>query len=496
MKKIKAFSLQQWGSMIIALCITAFLIFVHSRGFISYDDGWFVYAASRLIHGEIPYKDFQYLYNPGSLYINAAAFLIFGESILSTRIFAFLFSVGMVVMLYLFGQRLKLPVWFTFISIASYVFWGPGHINFIWPVMIVILTGFVTNYLLLRGIETKDRRVRMQLLFFSGVTSALTLILKQNFGLAIVLNTILVFVFIKQYRNENAIKIHLIGYLLVWLVQILYFYFTNSLVIYLQEMYYFMFIKILQNGMLASPYPWAYPAPFLYMLAKLLFYMLPFLVGLITLGVTIWRKSNLFFFATFVTLYYILSIRPTTDYVHLVPLIAMMSISFMVLYALVKTKTQRGIMILIVSILSAVGLYTTLFSNYYRWEYPLITDSVYLDNPKAGIWTDPHEAAIANSIVHYIDAHTTDGEYIYIYGLSPMYYFLTNTKNPTRYDYFHTGVQTNDSVADTIAILQKKKINLILADAPLTATASPVTKFILQHYKMRYQLSHYYFFSL
>ena len=475
--------------------VVIFLLYVHTRGFIPYDDGWFLFAASRMIHGEIPYKDFQYLYNPGSLYINAFAFLLFGENIFSSRIMAFFFSLATVATFYFLGKRLSMPFWITALVICNYLFWGPSHINFIWPVMVTILTGLVNNYLFFRGTQSKDLRYRTKVLFFTGVIAALTLILKQNFGLALFLNNILVFAFLKEYRNLASVRIYLVGYLLVWLVQILYFFFTNSLVIYINDMIYFMFDKILKHGMLASPYPWEYSASYLYIIIKILFYLSPFLIALGALILSIRRRSKLFYFATFCLSYYALSIRPTTDYVHLAPLLSMTSISFVVLFALLKEKRNKIMLTVFVSILAAVGLYSSFFSNYYRWHAPMIHDTTFLNNPKAQIWTSSKEAVVANQVVSYIEEKTKKNDYIFIYSLSPMFYFLTDTRNPTRYDYFHPAIQTDQDVDETIQILQKRKVKLIVSDTKLSPKQSKVEAYILKNFRLTKQIDKYYFFS-
>ncbi|EKD86424.1 MAG: hypothetical protein ACD_37C00294G0003, partial [uncultured bacterium] len=80
-----------------------FLLFIHLHGFISYDDGWFLQGAKRIIDGEIPYRNFEFLYNPGGLYLNAIGFLLFGQSILASRIVALINSLIAVFLIYLVG---------------------------------------------------------------------------------------------------------------------------------------------------------------------------------------------------------------------------------------------------------------------------------------------------------------------------------------------------------------------------------------------------------
>jgi hypothetical protein len=43
------------------------------------DEGYFVEQASRVLHGDLPYRDFDSLYTPGLLYLHAALFSLLGE---------------------------------------------------------------------------------------------------------------------------------------------------------------------------------------------------------------------------------------------------------------------------------------------------------------------------------------------------------------------------------------------------------------------------------
>jgi hypothetical protein len=52
----------------------------------AYDEGFAVYGAARVLHGEVPYRDFWTVYAPGQFYVLAALFGRFGESILVERL--------------------------------------------------------------------------------------------------------------------------------------------------------------------------------------------------------------------------------------------------------------------------------------------------------------------------------------------------------------------------------------------------------------------------
>src|SRR3990167_9778051 len=74
--------------------------FFFNRGFAYYDEGFILHAAQRVIQGELPYRDFDLIYTPGTVFLTAAAFKIFGESILAGRILSLLVSLLAVYLVY------------------------------------------------------------------------------------------------------------------------------------------------------------------------------------------------------------------------------------------------------------------------------------------------------------------------------------------------------------------------------------------------------------
>src|SRR6185369_16987537 len=64
--------------------------FYLKRGWIPHDDGSFAMAAERVLHGDLPHRDFDDLYTGGLTFLNAAAMKLFGVNLASIRYPAFL----------------------------------------------------------------------------------------------------------------------------------------------------------------------------------------------------------------------------------------------------------------------------------------------------------------------------------------------------------------------------------------------------------------------
>ena len=76
-----------------------------------YDEGFAVFNATRLLAGEIPYKDFWAIYPPGQLYTLAGLFKVFGISLLVSRVYDTLVRFTIVVGVYQAARKIvSLPL--------------------------------------------------------------------------------------------------------------------------------------------------------------------------------------------------------------------------------------------------------------------------------------------------------------------------------------------------------------------------------------------------
>jgi hypothetical protein len=79
----------------IALALIAVVFLIPLRGLLRapgppMEEGFMLVFPERVLHGDIPNKDFLHLYGPGSLWALAGAFKVFGVSLLNERIFGLL----------------------------------------------------------------------------------------------------------------------------------------------------------------------------------------------------------------------------------------------------------------------------------------------------------------------------------------------------------------------------------------------------------------------
>ena len=103
----------------------------------------------------------------------------------------------------------------------------------------------------------------------------------------------------------------------------------------------------------------------------------------------------------------------------------------------------------------------------------------------------------SDTVVEYVQSHVTAGEKILVYPYLPLYYFLTGTASPTRYDYFQPGMHTPHQAREMLAELSAARVPVVLFEAsfwekiptswpgtPLSAIVrDPVADYIQREYR-------------
>ncbi|MGD0589224.1 MAG: glycosyltransferase family 39 protein [Bacteroidota bacterium] len=74
--------------------------------FLRYDEGFAVFNATRIMDGDVPYKDFWTIYPPGQFYVLAAIFKTFGTNLLVARIYDTIVRFVIVICAYLIAKKI------------------------------------------------------------------------------------------------------------------------------------------------------------------------------------------------------------------------------------------------------------------------------------------------------------------------------------------------------------------------------------------------------
>jgi hypothetical protein len=108
-----------------------------------------------------------------------------------------------------------------------------------------------------------------------------------------------------------------------------------------------------------------------------------------------------------------------------------------------------------------------------------------------------------DTVVEYVQAHVAAGQQILVYPYLPLYYYLTATANPTRYEYFQPGMHTSQQAEEMLAEIRTSRVPVVLFQpsfwekiptswpgTPLGAIAQdPIADYIQREYRMCKMLS-------
>src|SRR5438270_8549733 len=94
-----------WPIALVAACVLGELAILRV-GIDDLDEGYFAQQATRVFHGEVPFRDFETLYSPGLVYLHAAIFAAMGgPSLVAMRALSLLARAGLAVLLVVLTQR-------------------------------------------------------------------------------------------------------------------------------------------------------------------------------------------------------------------------------------------------------------------------------------------------------------------------------------------------------------------------------------------------------
>jgi hypothetical protein len=73
-----------------------------------------------------------------------------------------------------------------------------------------------------------------------------------------------------------------------------------------------------------------------------------------------------------------------------------------------------------------------------------------------------------DTVIEYLQAHVAPDEKILVYPYLPLYYYLTGTSSPTRYDYFQPGMHTLQQSREMVSELAAHRVNVVLLEISFT----------------------------
>lgn len=157
--------------LVLALASLSFFLTYWDYG-LNDDEGYLLGGVTRILDGQVPYRDFHHTYGPGRFYLVAFLFRLFGEDLLVLRALWLVMRTGVVVLAYLAGRRLLSRPG----AVAAALFFvaapGPWHKSFFHLFLLA-------NFLALSGLRGRGVRGSAAAGFLAGVT----FLFRQDLGI-------------------------------------------------------------------------------------------------------------------------------------------------------------------------------------------------------------------------------------------------------------------------------------------------------------------------
>jgi 4-amino-4-deoxy-L-arabinose transferase-like glycosyltransferase len=459
-----------------------------------YDEAIGIYGAQRVLNGEIPYRDFWTIYAPGYYYILSVVLYLFGNCIVTERIFSILIMFLNSVIVYLITKKFTnnkyalIPYFLSIVWFGYSPFYGKA-------VPLAMLFGLI-GFLFAIDFEKKSQ---LKVLFLAGLSTALATIFRHDFGFYFFV-VITFYILIVSFSNSELIldrwkylskyfAIYLFGVLLVLLPVALFFVKEAGI----NEMYNLL-IKIPSTifpeyRALPFPMPFTIPSYFgevskvkglLIRIETLIFYF-PFLIYLLSL-IKLFRWTNADSYKIFLSKYsdfiYLLILGIAllnqsyirSDREHLLPSLL---ISFILFAKIIFENWNNRKVKIVFGVIIALLVIVPITDKINRTKKMLSSKATLCFNiPKAeGICDEKQWATEFEQTVNYLRRNVDESNKILVANYfhdkvlmnDLMIYYLSGRNSATRYHEFHPGITTRADVQkEIISELRKWNVDFIV----------------------------------
>jgi hypothetical protein len=397
------------------------------------DEGYFVQQATRVLHGQVPYRDFHTLYSPGLAYLHALVFATLGgPSLVATRVVALLGRAGLAIVLYAMARPLvRQPLWAALPGVFLLI--GLDDAPERWEPH----PGWLSTMFAVLAAWTLSARPSTRSFAMAGSLAAAAYVFKQNTGVFILAAVVLTMFLCRSSPITDRLGWRaaawqpvaaMAGFAAVtatWLVPLL---------VALQG-------DLSRLGVLVGAVDQAslFYAPEITSLIPL---------ACIAAGLSLWRDTRLRWYliagiALLGTQY------PRMDTLHLAwsaPLLLVVGAAALDrLGPLFAVPALLGLALLAAPMVAA------------RLDY--------VGQPRAsigGVEAPERTADELHAVVADIQQRTEPGQSIFVYPTSPLLYVLADRPNPTRFDHLNPGAASAADIDALIDDIRRSDVQLIV----------------------------------
>lgn len=499
--------------MLVFLVSLAYLCLFRRYTTIEPDEGIVLDGAQRILHGQIIYRDFFSFLTPGSYYLTALMFKIFGSSFLVARTGLAVMGAIMTVITYLLSRRVCRREISLFVS-------GLVTLTAL-PYRFLTLHNWDSTFWTCLAVYCAVRLIESPLWGWSlalGSSVSLTFLFEQSKGTGLLLGLVIGFWLIASSGRDSCVLVRtMLGPLaagVAWpiMMAVTYFAGKHAFVAMLSD-----WTWPLEHYSRANRVPYGFqnwsdsarhalfgtgsigmrafngfvvsagfvvPVLPLVALGLLLYWNLQLRRGLCPARAKYYTLVTAAISGLLVS---VLIVR--ADIIHLMYLLPLLAL---VLAWIIEGNDIPG------HLFKAVHPFLTAYLGvaFLAFSLPLLMRAV----------TAPHKlttrrgaltTTARDTVIDYVQARVQPGEPMLVYPYLPLYNYLTETSSPTRYEYFQPGMNTTQQAKEMVADLASRRVPWVLFEpsfsekipnswpgTPMNASLTdPVADYVATHYR-------------
>jgi Dolichyl-phosphate-mannose-protein mannosyltransferase len=476
------------------------------------DEGIVLAGAERILRGEVPYRDFFAFYTPGSFYLVALLFRVFGDSLTVARTSLAITGASCSVITYVLARRVCSRGIALFAAVLATIT-GVAYRFLILHNWYSTLLCCLAVYAAVKLIDSR----RQMWAFATGSLAALTILFEQSKGAGLCLGLAVGFLTLRvlgrapSFRRSQSAALAA-GFLWPSIVTFAYFGSQRTIAVMLQDWLWPLCHYTDANHVVYGWQNWSeqardtifYTGPAWSRILKVLAVSPGFLIPVLPL-----IAVGLFGYWAFQIRTGKVALAKTNYYVLMSAVLSGLLISVVIVRADIIHFIYLGPLwcVVLAWVLGVPELYSRVlvtarpyFVAYVAITFGLMGFALLLAATGAHNLVETRRGLVKTSakdtVVEYIEAHVPAGKEVLVYPYLPLYNYLTATRSPSRYDYFQPGMSTPAQAREIIASVQSHDVRAILFEpwfaqkiasswpgTPLGAIVKdPVADYILRNY--------------
>jgi len=474
------------------------------------DEGIVLQGATRVLDGQIPYRDFFSFYTPGSFYLVAVLFRFFGNSFAVARSSLAFAGAVCSVITYLLCRRVC-SHGISLLAAGLATMTGAAFRFLVLHNCYSTLFACLAVYAALRFVETSSSRWG----FAASSLAALSFLFEQSKGGGLAIGLLLGFLLLARRGGPRRSQWAAVGVGLAWpfLLTFGYFAWHGAFAVMIQDWLWPLHHYTAGNHVAYGWQNWSYhtreaifrTGPAAARIAKIIAVSPEFVIPVLPLVgcafLVYWTvrirgecgdSSQARYYVVIGSalsglLLSVVIVRPDIlHFIYLVPL------WYVVLGWVLGARTASRALL---RFRPAIIFYVALAFGMLGFAVLLAATGAHnkINTRRGDITT-----AEPDTVVPYLQAHTKAGDEFLVYPYLPLYNYVTATQSPSRYDYFQPGMNTRTQAEEILQSLRSKHVNAVLIEpsfaakfanswpeTPLAAVVNdPVMDYVVRNFRL------------